>query len=261
MGLTELERELLALRDEIAWSPTPDLAAAVSTRIAAEPRARARVAAAPRTHARAGRGPAFRPVPALAAVLVALIACGILLAASPGVRATLRDWLGIGSVRITRVDRLPTVAPGRELDLGRRADTVAANRHLGSPIASVRALGKPDAIHLGEVDQAARVSLVYVARAGLPPGAAGVGAILDQIQGEQLIYVEKFVHSDVPISRVDVDGAPGYFIGGQHTVTLPDTLRPRMAGNTVIWVRDAVTYRLETALGKRTALALARSVR
>ena len=64
----------------------------------------------------------------------------------------------------------------------------------------------------------------------------------------------------VPITRVRVNGARGYFIGGQHSVSLPDELRPRLAGNTLVWVRDAVTYRLETKLGRAAALRLARSV-
>jgi hypothetical protein len=245
-----IERELLALRDEIAWPATPDLAASVSARIAAEPRPRARRA----------WWPTPRLAPALAAVLVVLVAFGILLAASSGVRATLRDWLGIGSVHITRVERLPNVAPGRQLELGRRADVAAANRHLGSPIATVRALGAPDAIYLGD-EQPGRVSLVYLARPGLPAGTAGVGALLDQLQGDAMIFVEKLVAGNIPITRVTVNGAPGYFVGGPHTVNLPDPLRPRIAGNTLVWVRDAVTYRLETGLGLDEALSLARSVR
>ena len=247
--MTELERELIALRDEFAWPPTPDLAAAVRERITAEPRARAR-----------SWWPASRLAPALAAVLAVLIALGVLLAASSGVRATLRDWLGIGSVRITRVERLPDLAPARQLGLGRRATVAAANRHLGSPIATVHALGRPDAVYLGE-GQPVRVSLVYVARAGLPAGTAGVGALLDELQGEQLAFVEKMVAGRVPIVRVRVNGAPGYFIAGRHAVMLPNELRPRLAGNTLVWARDAVSYRLETGLGLRRALALARSVR
>jgi hypothetical protein len=136
----------------------------------------------------------------------------------------------------------------------------AANRHLGSPIATVRALGRPDAIYLG-AGVPARVSLVYVARAGLPAGTAGVGGLLDELQGDQLPFVEKMVAGHVPIVRVRVNGAQGYFIAGRHAVLLPDELRPRLAGNTLVWVRDAVTYRLETGLGRRRALALARSVR
>jgi hypothetical protein len=247
--VTELERELLSLRDEIAWPPTPDLTAAVQARVAAEPRGRRR-----RTW------PVPRLAPALVTVLAALLALAVLLATSSGVRATLREWLGIGSVRITRVERLPDLAPARELGLGRRASVAAASRHLGSPIATVRALGAPDAVYLGE-GAPVRVSLVYVARAGLPAGTAGVGALLDELQGEELAFVEKMVAGHVPIVRVRVNGADGYFIAGRHAVNLPNELRPRLAGNTVVWARDAVTYRLETALGLRRALALARSVR
>ena len=63
----------------------------------------------------------------------------------------------------------------------------------------------------------------------------------------------------MPITRVRVNGARGYFIGGQHTVDLPDELRPRLAGNTLVWLHDAVTYRLETRLGREAALRLART--
>jgi hypothetical protein len=250
--VTDLERELRVLGDEIAWPPTPDLATAVGARIAAEPRRPARPA---------WRRPWLRPrlATALAAVLVVLVAFGVLLAASPGVRATLRDWLGIGSVRVTRVERLPDVAPARELGLGRRVTAARAERVFGT-LATVRALGAPDAIYLGD-GFPTRVSLVYVARRGLPAGKVGVGALLDQlVGGSGLAFVEKLVAGRVPITRVDVNGARGYFIGGTHALQLPDELRPRLAGNTLVWERDAVTYRLETALDLRRALALARTV-
>jgi hypothetical protein len=248
--VTELERELRALGDDIAWPATPDLAAAVQARVAREPRPR--------------RGPrrAWLPgrlAPVAVAVLVVVIACAALLAASPGVRATIRDWLGIGSVRITRVERLPVTAPVRDLGLGQRASVAQANRHLGSPIATVRALGAPEAIYISD-GPPPRVSEVYAPRAGLPPGTGGFGALLDQIQGDATAFMEKFVAAGVPISRVRVNGAPGYFIGGTHAVSLPDELRPRLAGNVVVWLRDAVTYRLETKLGRDAAVRLAQSV-
>jgi hypothetical protein len=244
--VTDLERELLALGDEIAWPATPNLAAAVGARITGEPARRA-----PRRQ---------WLVPAFAAVLVVLVAFGILLAASPGVRATLREWLGIGSVRITRVERLPDLAPARELGLGKRV-TMATAKHEFGTVATVHALGEPDAVYYdGSLPH--RVTLVYVARANLPAGKAGVGALLDQIEGDTpLAYAEKLVGARIPITHVKVDGADGYFIGGSHALQLPDQLRPRLAGNTLVWVRDAVTYRLETALGLRRSLALARSVR
>ena len=198
-------------------------------------------------------------MPALVAAALALVAFGVLLAASPGVRATLRDWLGIGSVRITRVRTLPDISPARQLALGHRATVAQANAHLGSPVATVRALGAPDAIYFDE-GLPARVSLVYAARPGLPPGTAGVGALLDQIQGDATIFIEKFVAGGVPITPVRVNGERGYFIGGRHSVNLPDELRPRLAGNTVVWLHDAVTYRLETKLGRAAAVRLAESV-
>jgi hypothetical protein len=247
--VTELERQLLGLGDEIAWPATPDLVTAVEARIAVEAR----------PGRRRPRRLRLRPAPALGAVLVVLVALGVLLAASPGVRATVRDWLGLGAVRIARVERLPDLSPARSLQLGRRATVAAANDHLGSPIATVRALGAPDAIYLNDA-LPARVSLVYVARTGLPPGTAGMGALLDEIQGDDTTFVEKLVGGGVPVVEVRVNGERGYFIAGRHSVALPDELRPRLAGNTLVWLHDAVTYRLETALGVRGALALARSV-
>jgi hypothetical protein len=200
-----------------------------------------------------------RLVPAVAALAVVLIALAAVFAASSSVRATVRDWLGIGSVRITRVQTLPDLSPARELQLGRRATVAQANAYLGSPIATVRALGAPDVIYLGD-GAPARVSVVYGARPGLPPGTAGVGALLDEIQGDATAFIEKFVAGGVPITPVRINGERGYFIGGRHTVNLPDELRPRVAGNTVVWLHDAVTYRLETKLGREAAVRLAQSV-
>jgi hypothetical protein len=125
---------------------------------------------------------------------------------------------------------------------------------------TIRALGKPDAIYAGTAVVPAQVSVVYVARPGLPPATAGIGALLDEIEGDQLPFIQKLVSARVPVKRVDVNGAEGIFVGGRHAVYLPDQLRPRLAGNTLLWVRDGVTYRLETALGVDAALRLARSV-
>ncbi|HKE81091.1 MAG TPA: hypothetical protein VKB54_17370 [Solirubrobacteraceae bacterium] len=249
--MTELERDLLALGGEVAWPPTPDLATSVQARVAREPRAAGRRSWMPR-----------RLAPVVVAVIVAvLVALGALIAASPDVRATLRDWLGIGSIAVRRVDRLPDVAPARTLDLGRRVTAAQAQRHLDHPLVTVRALGEPDAIYAGDAVVPARVTLVYVARPGLPVASTtGVGALLDEIAGDQLPFAEKLVAGGVPIVRVKVNGAPGLFIGGRHALALPDELHPRLAGNTLLWARDGVTYRLETALGVRRALRLARSV-
>jgi hypothetical protein len=65
------------------------------------------------------------------------------------------------------------------------------------------------------------------------------------------------VAAGVPITRVRIRGARGYFIGGEHVFEPPQ----RPAGRTLLWARDGVTYRLEGDLPLATAVRLARSVR
>jgi hypothetical protein len=54
-----------------------------------------------------------------------------------------------------------------------------------------------------------------------------------------------------------VDGAPGVWISGAPHVVLGPELPPRLAGNVLVWVRGAVTYRLE---GKGLTLDAAQDV-
>ena len=67
------------------------------------------------------------------------------------------------------------------------------------------------------------------------------------------------------IEPVTVDGAAGYWLGnGVHEFFYLDTQgnpqpdTARLAANTLLWERDGVTYRLESALDRDAALALAR---
>jgi hypothetical protein len=247
--VSDLERRLAVLRDDVAWPPTPDLASAVAARVASEPRRRAR--ARPRLR------PALRPATvALAALVVALVVAGTL-AAAPGVRARIADWLGIGAVRVERVDRLPDVGPARDLGLGRRTTLAAARRAARVPVPTIGALGAPDAVYVSRQPPAG-ASLVYLARPGLPAATHGTGALLTMLPGGDVALVKKLLGAGTSVTSVDVDGALGVYISGEpHVVTPPN----RLAGNTLIWVRGDTTYRLETALGRAAALRLARSVR
>jgi hypothetical protein len=247
--VSDLERRLAVLRDDVAWPPTPDLASAVAARVASEPRRRRR--ARPRLR------PALRPATvALAALVVALVAAGTL-AAAPGVRARIADWLGIGAVRVERVDRLPDVGPARDLGLGRRTTLAAARRAARVPVPTIGALGAPDAVYVSRPAPAG-ASLVYLARPGLPAATHGIGALLTMLPGGDVALVKKLLGAGTSVTSVDVDGALGVYISGEpHVVTPPN----RLAGNTLIWVRGDTTYRLETALGRAAALRLARSVR
>jgi hypothetical protein len=256
-----LERALRALRDELDWPPTPDLAGATRARLAAEP------ARSPRRPLRLPR-----PAPAVAVALAVLVALGAVLAASPDVRAKIGRLLGIGAVRIERVDRLPDVAPARELHLGRRTTLAGAGRAARLPVVTIRALGPPDAVYFSDRVAGGAVSLVYVARPGLPASTAGTGALLSELRGDPISFVKKLMAGNARLESVVIAGQPGFWLQGRHTVALLDAegrpveQRPRLAGNTLVWLHrlpggGQLTYRLETALDKAGAVRLARSVR
>jgi hypothetical protein len=181
----------------------------------------------------------------------------VTLAAAPGVRARIADWLGIGAVRVERVERLPDVGPARGLGLGTRTTLAAARRSARVPVPTIAALGAPDAVYVDRPG-AGGAALVYRARPGLPAATRGIGALLTILPGGDVAIVKKLLGAGTSVTGVDVDGAIGVFIAGEpHVVTPPD----RLAGNTLLWVRGDTTYRLETALGRAAALRLARSVR
>jgi hypothetical protein len=244
--MSDVEQQLALLRDELTWPPTPDLAGAVAVRIAGEPRPAAPARWSPRP---------LRPATAALVALVAALAVAVTLAAAPGVRALIERWLGIGAVRIERVERLPQTRPGRDLGLGVRTTLAGARRVARVPVPTIGALGAPDAVYVDGPGGGA--SLLYRARPGLPAASSGVGALLTMLPGGDIALVKKFLGSGTGVEGVDVDGALGVFISGEpHVVTPPN----RLAGNTLLWVRGDTTYRLETALGRDAALRLARSV-
>ena len=251
--MTELELRLSALRDELAWPPTPALAAATAERIAAEPGRRER-RRWPWPASLAGRP---RLATATALALAVVVAAGALLAASSDVRARVADWLGIGSVRIERVERLPRVGPGDDLRLGAPTTLAGARRAVSVPVPTIGALGRPDGVYVGETVGGRSVSLVYRAGPSLPPSVGGVGALLTVLPGEDgLILARKTLDPRARLRTTRVGAAAAVFVEGRHVLIPPR----RLAGNTLIWVAGGATYRLETELGLAGALRLARSV-
>ena len=244
--MSDLEQRLALLRDEVAWPPTPDLATAVAARVAAEPRRRRHRPVVP----------ALRPATIALAAIVAALVVAVTLAAAPGVRARIEEWLGIGAVRVERVQRLPQTGPASDLGLGTRTTLASARRAARVRVATIGALGAPDAVYVDRASGGA--SLVYLARPGLPAATNRIGALLTILPGGDIALVKKFLGAGTNVESVDVDGAIGVFLSGEpHVVTPPN----RLAGNTLLWVRGDTTYRLETALGRDAALRLARSVR
>ena len=228
------------LRDlEPAWPETPDLAAAVAARVAAEaPAPRRRMARLPR-----------RPAVVLAAVL--LLGGGSAYAAIPSLRDFVRDLFG-GTVEVRQVPRLPRVPPGATLGLGPPVSLTSAERRTGFEPVFPRALAEPEFHATGRQFAAVSGGLLFTAFRGDLPG----------------VLVEKLVAGGTGVERVEVAGGRGLWITGRpHGFFYRDpdgeireeTLR--LAGNTLIWARGPLVLRLEGAPSVAEARRIAATVR
>ncbi|MGI8856296.1 MAG: hypothetical protein ACR2JW_11140 [Thermomicrobiales bacterium] len=131
-------------------------------------------------------------------------------------------------------------------------------------------LGAPDEVYFQTPPPGGRVSLLYSARTGLPAiTGTDVGLLIQQFRGGiQAGLYQKGVPPGVVVEPVTVNGVAGYWIaGGLRAFAYTDangTFRyedVRNAGNTLLWERDGIVYRLESALPKADALRIAASVR
>jgi PAS domain-containing protein len=135
---------------------------------------------------------------------------------------------------------------------------------------SLPGLGAPDAVYLARLQGGMqRVSLAYGPRSGIPRAAStGVGLLLTEIRaGTDAGLLEKVAFQGTRVEPVTVDGEPGWWLHGrphevyyinEHGLIVPDTVR--LAGNVLLWLHGNVTLRIESALEKREALRIARSV-
>jgi hypothetical protein len=242
--MSELERELTALAASVEWPETPDVAAAVASRLAASPRG-ARI--------RRRR---------LAIVVVAVLAAILAVLAVPPARTAIFDWLGIGGARIVRVTHLPALPPVQDLGvLGQRSTFAEARARAGFPFADPpRDEPAPDEVRLAP---GLRVS--YVWRDGNDvrllvtqfPGDVGDPGLLKKLAGQATV-----------VDRFELDGDPAVWLeGGPHVVLFvaPDgTIRDDqgwLAGNTLLVDRNGTTVRVEGALDRADAVDLVRAMR
>jgi hypothetical protein len=257
--VNELELRLAELSQAVDYPATPDLA----------PRVRARIEGGERPRRFAlPRGVA--PRTALAAVLGALVvALGLTMAVSPSARSAILRWLGIEGVQITRVQTLPPTRAGAELSLGLRVPEATARRRTSFRIALPDALGDPDEWHFERSIPGGAVSLVYNAGPGRPAaGPSGVSILLTEFRGQTGPFIRKMLGPGTRIRNVRVREEAGYLITGTlHAIVFQDARgqvredRPRLAGNTVLFDRDGVTYRLEADVPGERLVALANSIR
>jgi hypothetical protein len=229
--MTDLEQALRAL--DVDWPETPDLAAAVTTRLAAAP---------VRKHGRRWRR---RAAVALAAVAVLF---GGTMAVSPAARTDVLRWLGLESVEIKRA----RPHYGAALKLG-TPTTVDALRAAGVPVRVPKRFGEPDAYRTALPDGAVAASLVY-------PGPI----LVQTYRASAEPFIQKTVATADAVQRVRVNGQPGYFITGAHGFAYQrgasvNFEEQRIAGNTLLVEGDGVLLRIEGKLSRDRALAIARS--
>ena len=115
-----------------------------------------------------------------------------------------------------------------------------------------------------------RLSLVWPAGPGLPvTREPGIGLILAEFRGSvEPGYFEKIVGPDTTVEPVAVDGVIGYWISGApHELVFVDAHGQavfdsrRIVGDTLLWARGDVTFRLESGLDRAAAVALAETLR
>ena len=218
--MTELERALVALGNELDFPPTPDLLGGVRDRLA--PRRR-----------RSWRPLAF----ALALVVVAF---GIAMAVPPA-RSAILDFFHIGSVTVERVETLP---PARERPL------VSG---LG-PALSRPTLELPDGLDATRYYARPGLRAALLRVEGTPVLYAQLRG--NQVDVTKKYSQESTHVEGVPLGEFGLwlEGGRHVLRWGFNAA------ETRLAGNVLIWLVRDTTYRLEGDLDKGQMLELAHKI-
>ena len=231
-----LDAALLRIAAAIDFPSTPDLRRSVAER---------------------AQAPARRWWPSAWPKAAALAVIATLLAAATAAALV----LVLPGLRITTVPTLPT------------AEAVASRLALGEPIpadtagAGIPGLGPPDEAYV--IGDHEVLSLVYLADDELPDLAgSGIGLLVQVIDGAlDRERVEKLVVEGAAVTPVQVGDQSGFWIEGlPHLVRYIDpegrerSERTRLVGDTLVWERDGLLYRIESGLGLEGSLRIAESI-
>ncbi len=239
--MADLERTLRSLDGAFPFPPTPDLARAVELRL---------------------RRRATRRRILLASAAAATAALAATLAASPGARSAVVDFLdSIPGVHIERASKLPAVPFNFVPAYGERLSLEEARRRVDYPIRLPQGVGEPYRLFLSSYT--------------VPHGV--ITAVYGDERHTRLVFTQwrvgggdlffKVLGPGSEATRVTVDGAPGIWLfGKRHAVVFvgADGREYRtvgaLAGHTLVWQRNGKSYRLEAELSQATALELAESI-
>lgn len=247
------ETQLQTIASDFPYPPTPDLTAAVTETLAANKRTQTRLRLQP--------------------IWIALLMLGMLLAGTlsiPAVRATMLEWLQLGTVRIWLVEPPPTATPlPREaaptlaprssiLDVAGETSLLAAQAKVDFPIRRPTLpadLGKPAHVYLQQAE-GDMVILVWMQpeepdQVRMSLHLLGPGAFVWKMQPLDVVEVQ--VHDR---SAFWTQGPYYIKVGSGQTwgsVRL-------VAGHVLIWMEGEMTYRLESDLPLTEAIRIAETL-
>jgi len=114
------------------------------------------------------------------------------------------------------------------------------------------------------------VSLVYRARAGIPPAAeTGAALLITQFraQVDEELIEKKLLGTGTSVDLVTIAGEDGFWLEGQPHVLYfqdPEGMRieqsVRLAGNVLLWERGDLTLRIEGDISMEEAVRIAESM-
>ncbi|MFZ0548888.1 MAG: hypothetical protein WAM60_25785, partial [Candidatus Promineifilaceae bacterium] len=267
------ENRVRTVAAEMAYPPTPDIAAGVRERLAA------------------GKRPqVVRPWYSnrLAWAVTAVLLIAALLLAVPQARAAIFEFFQIGSIRIFPADPTatpiieetadeesegvllsptaePTTLPAFSVaDLAGETTLADLESELGDAVLLPEypaGVGDPDKVYLQ--NQVGQLGILVWLQADSTDKAWAVLHILMLDQGA---FGAKFMVES--LEATEVNGQPAYWVQGEHLLSFYDAngqisteLTHLVEGNALIWTVDKVTYRLETVLSLEEAVRMAESMR
>lgn len=237
---TDLETRLVDLGRGFSYPETPETVSAVLVAIGVKTPSLSR-----------------RRARTLAVVATCLI---VVVLALPGPRRAVADMLGIGGVDLRFVEDLPeavVIAP-----FGEPASLEQAAAEVAFPILLPEG-HRPDDVFIDRSLPGGLISVAY------GDGEGDYRLVVTQMKGTtDQPLIEKEVLPETTVAAVDVAGNPGFWIEGPPHVLMvrvdgAEVRRdqPRLVGNTLVYVKDGVTIRIEIAGTLEDALAVARSLR
>jgi hypothetical protein len=171
------------------------------------------------------------------AVAFAVVALAVALAV-PSSRASLLRFFHVRGASVSIVDRLPPLTSRRSLGQPIRLDEAGFRLLLPSG-------RRPEKVYAGDGGYWLRYP----------------GLLLFELEsGGGAEVLKKAALGKGSVEYVRVDGDPGIWIGERHALYLPGG-PPVASGHALIWQHGFLTLRLEAAVARERALAIARSVR